>query len=115
MLDQGDVEAAELLADIADSSEVRSTDGKLFWGGFFRHRVARFGGKPLATFVSRIMGELRCTPAHVTGRNVVVRMESISPERTAQIEQAIRQRADLLVALTYETLKRRRAVHSKEM
>lgn len=107
MIDLADSQAAQLLADVASASGLRSKDGKLFWGGVFLHRVKRFARLPLAAQVSRLMGALECAP---TGsQSIVDALSKMDVEEMSGVERALRTRADLLVAMAYDILARRRA------
>lgn len=105
MVSPEDERAAELLAHLAHGSAVRSKDGMMFWGGFFRHRIERHRRKPLADFVSRMLDEVGSDPMTIGAKNVTAMVESFSAEETSTTEKAIRDRPALLVAIAFERLR----------
>lgn len=100
MVDPNDDRAARLLGAIARSSAIRATDGLMFWGGFFRHRVERFARLPLATFVSRLLDECRVDAPGA--EHALTLLRAFSADEISATERAIRLRGGLVVALAYD-------------
>lgn len=101
VVDPNDEAAAELVGSIARGSAMRAEDGKTFWSGFFGHRVRRFARLPLSDCVSRLMTECAVPPSSDGARRVSDILRTLSPEEVTEIERAIRQRTDLVLALAY--------------
>lgn len=99
--------AARLLAAIAGNSEVRSSDGKMFWGGFFKHRVERFKGLPLDRAVSRLIDE--CGVSAPRSTPILQILESLRGEEEAKVVDVLRGSTALCVSLAYETMAQARA------
>lgn len=101
VLDERDHAAANLLAAIAQASAYRGAHGKEFWGGFFRHRVERFRRLPLASFVARLIDVCQTSSTAESTQAALAMVSGLSAEETAGIEQSIRERPALVVALSY--------------
>lgn len=108
MVSPEDERAAEVLAELAHGSSVRSKDGMKFWSGFFRHRIECHRRKPLADFISRMFDEVGCDPMTIGAKNLTVMIDEMSPEVVAATETSIRERPALLVAIAFERLRQRR-------
>lgn len=100
MVDPIDDKAARLLGALAHHSAMRAEDGKTFWAGYFRHRVQRFAGKPLRDFVSRMIDE--CRVHSVGAQEVVHLLGELDEQTTLAIEESLRERGALIVALCYD-------------
>ena len=101
---ESDAKAAALLGELAFASTYRVEHGKQFWGGYFAHRVKRFCRLPLPELVSRLMDELIVESSR--SAEVVRSLEHVDQGAT---EKAIRTKPDLIVALAYDHVQRRRA------
>jgi hypothetical protein len=112
MIDEVDRRAAELLYLLTESSEVRSSDGKMFWGGYLRHRVERFSRLPLAQFVSRMVDEIKVQPTYPAARQALAMLASLNEAETEAIEDSLQHRGGLIVALAYDL--RKESVDSKK-
>jgi hypothetical protein len=102
MLSDADRLAIDILADIAQGSHLRQTDGLAFWKGTYLHRVRRFARLPLPDFVSRLMQDLDVSSMTVKPGQV---LGTLPASTTADVEAAIRDRADLLVSLAFDRIK----------
>jgi hypothetical protein len=102
MIDSADRDAAMLCGAIARGSSVRQSDGLMFWTGYFRHRVARFSRLPLRDFVSRMMDECRVDASQAAVRELVEMLSGWSAEHTSLVEESLRRRPGLVVALAYD-------------
>lgn len=96
-----DTDAVCLLASLALGSEIRRTDGIMFWRGMFAHRVARFARLPLADFVSRMLCELRVPACGDGALAAALAIEEWPPERQVACSRALRVRGALLVTLAF--------------
>jgi len=102
-LSDQDRDAVHLLASIALASKKRKTDGIVFWGGMFRHRVKRYCRLDLSTMTSRLMDDLGA------GLCEGVREPIDWPgDRQERCMQAIRDRTVLLVSLAYDHMREMR-------
>lgn len=101
-----DQRAVDLLADVAQCADARVSDGLRFWGGFFEARVSRFARLPLMDFLSRLQTEIRASTSSMGA--VCDRAAAMSDEDAAAVMTALRQRRAAIVALAFESIKRRR-------
>lgn len=106
MIDAETQGAAGLLAAIAGSSSVRSQDGKMFWAGFFRHRVERFKGLALDRFASRMMDECAVPPP--LAAEVVHMVQDLRGDAEKAVVERLRNATALCISLAYELLSSRR-------
>lgn len=97
--------AITILTRLAKASLYRRRYGQDFWKGFFRHRVERFKHFDLETMVSRLMDDLACPPTDPASLLVAREVAKMDDEKRAGVAKAIRDRAGLLVALTYDRIK----------
>jgi hypothetical protein len=104
MIDPSDAAASRLLYLIAAASSIRATDGKMFWSGFFRHRVQRFATLPLSDAVSRLLDAVHAAPAAESTQEALASLASLSAQEQTDIETALRRRAALCVALAYDQI-----------
>lgn len=105
MIDPQDEIAADLLAQIASASDVRSQDGMMFWGGYFRHRLERYRRLPLAGCVSRLLDACRCSATAPGTKNAVNQLEAFTSGETADVERSLRERPALVLSVAYARLK----------
>lgn len=106
MIDRLDQDAAELLAILIDASRLRREDGLSFWGGVFRHRLARVRRLKLPDMVSRLIDQLAIAPAVKSTRAAVAMVAALTEDEQAAIERSIRERAALLVAMAFDVRQR---------
>lgn len=105
MVADADLAAAEFLGYIAKASEMRREDGIGFWNGIFRHRVQRFAALDLPECVSRLITELRCDESSHAVQDLVIRLRELDEESQRKVEESIRRRTGLVVALAYDKRK----------
>jgi hypothetical protein len=108
VIDAIDEAASGLLAAVARDSDARRADGIAFWSGFFARRIARFAHLPLAALLSRLLQECRCPPSSAGAQHVVAVLRELDGPSTDDISRAIRDRADMLVALAFAAVSSRR-------
>jgi hypothetical protein len=108
VIDNLDMLAAKLLAHIAEGSDMRRNDGKLFWGGFFRHRVERFRRLPLPDLVSRLLGECQVPAMSTAGQAAAKLLQEFDESMQDSVATSIRERPDLVVALVYDLTRKER-------
>lgn len=108
VIDPHDQRAARLLALIAQSSSMRAERGKEFWGGAFAHRLERVRRLPLPTAMSRLMASIDTAPATESTQQAMSMLREMTEEDTSGVENALRERPSLCVALAYDDIKARR-------
>lgn len=107
MISLHDTEAAQLLANIAQTCRMRGDDGKRFWGGFYRHRVERFRRLPLPDLVSRLCDAIGVSPTSSGFRTALGVLAALDADQQAEIERSIRERPALCVALSFDLIERK--------
>lgn len=105
VLDPLDLEAAQLLAALAQDSHYRQTEGLQFWGGVFARRVQRHAGRPLAAAVSRLLEDLRVPPASPGAQAAIERLRALDTPAQQAVAQRLRERTTLLVALAFDAVR----------
>lgn len=98
-----DDQAARLLGAIAYGSSYRVEHGIDFWSGFFPHQVERFKTLPLSNFTARLMETLQVRPTYAAPALRLLR--ELDEADTASVEESIRVRTSLVVAISYERAK----------
>ncbi len=102
MHDPTEVRAATLLARLATASLVRRKDGKVFWGGFLRHRVERFRCLSLNEMASRLMDVLAVSPTDPAAMLALHDLGAWTPTESAAVAKAIETKSALIVAMAFE-------------
>ena len=109
LIDPVDQRAATLLARIAQASRYRAEHGLQFWGGYYRHRIERFRRRSLSDLVSRLLDSCEASPTSDGALSALADLRDMTPDETAAVERAIRERPALLVGLAYDLIARERA------
>jgi len=105
MIDLIEDRAATLLGRIATASLVRRRNGKVFWDGFYRHRIERFKHLPLPDMVSRLMEAVAAPPTDPSTMLVVHDLAGMSEETMREVARCIEERAALVLAMAFDRLK----------
>ena len=106
MVDPMDAKAAAFLAEFAKNSTFRKERPMDFWGGFFDSRIERVRYFRLQEMTTRLLAFLSVET--IATADLTKMMLELSSEETTGIEEAIRKRPRLIVALAYAHLKERR-------
>jgi len=115
VIDKTEEKAAALLAHIAIASEMRRKDGKMFWGGFYRHRIERFRHLPLSQMASRLMDVVRASPTDPAVAMVTEYLATWTEEESAEVAVVVRDKAALVLALAFEMIKGTRVPKQKDL
>lgn len=107
MHDPVEVRAATLLARLATASLVRRRDGKMFWGGFLKHRVERFRCLSLSEMVSRLMDALAVSPTDPAAMLLLHDLAAWSEAEAVEVAKAIETKAALILLMAFEQCKSR--------
>lgn len=94
--------AADMIAGVARASARRGEDGIGFWGGYLRSRIERHAHRPLREFMSRLIDECGASTTSDAVASVLARLDSIGESQAAAVGRALRTRAALIVAMTYD-------------
>lgn len=108
VLDPSDAVAGELLYLACAGSGVRANDGKMFWAGFFRHRIERFKRLALPEMMSRLMDACDVTPTAETTHELLGKLCTIPADEQGRVERSVRERTALVVSLAYDLIQMRR-------
>lgn len=107
MHDPVEVRAATLVARLATASLVRRKDGKVFWGGFLRHRIERFRCLSLSEMTSRLMDALAVSPTDPAAMLALHDLGAWTATESAEVAKTIETKAALIVAMAFEQCKSR--------
>lgn len=107
MIDPVDQRASLLLARLATASLVRRRDPKMFWGGFYRHRVERFRHLELPEMVSRLMDTVAAAPTEPSVLLVLHELGSWSTEEARAVAKAIESKTALILTMAYDGCSRK--------
>lgn len=106
LIDPQDQKAAEILAGIARSSSVRTNDGKMFWGGFFRHRVERYRRCSLPDLASKLMDAVQSSTTSPEMRTTIAAIEEMDDDTQQAVQSAIADRPAFIISLAYEQIQK---------
>jgi hypothetical protein len=108
-LTETEAQAVELLADLAEASELRRSDGKAFWSGVLQHRLNRVGQMPLKDAVSRLIDWLDINPISTGAQTSVKSVAEWDQNQCADISAVLHRRSNFIVVLALQAIKERRA------
>lgn len=100
MITQTEQQAANILAAIAYSSNIRIANGLNFWRSFFLRRINRHMHLPLSEFVSSLMSSLDCGCTSVEIASLISEIKNED-----EIMREIRDKSHLLTSLAYTKIK----------
>lgn len=103
-----DMDAAHLLADIAQASNLRRKDGLAFWGQVFQRRLTAVRHMPLPDLVARLMDRLECRATDPAIERVTQFLRTRSDDEADRVRRALAHRAAIVVALALSIHKQRR-------
>lgn len=98
--------AVDMLEGISRTSERRGEDGIGFWGGYLRSRIQRHAHRPLRECMSRLLDECGTSATSEGAAEMLSRLEAIPEAQAREVSQALRSRTALLVAMTFDRLRK---------
>ena len=97
MISAEETMAVDLLSRIAWGSDLRVSDGKMFWSGFYLHRIGLYSRLPLGEMASRLLDDCRVSSS--AAADVAGLVTGYSGEEESDITRVCRQRSHLLHAM----------------
>lgn len=113
MIDPVDDLTSTLLAHVARASAYRTARGLDFWAGYFRSRIERHNHRPLAERVSRLLDECQCSTTAIDTTEALHQVADLDEAGTVAVENALRGRAALLVAMAFGKVKAEKAARKE--
>ena len=103
-----DDDAAWLLADLAEASDLRRADGLGFWRATLQRRLEAVKHRPLLELVSKLAERLQCQATSPAMMRVHQRLVVLSDAEAEQLRRAFAHHATIVVALAFSHHRQRR-------